>query len=194
MVEDVSHKPLCNMTREEFNLKYKQYIPEGWSGLDFDEPKVTVFLDEIMQDLIQIPGFELHQIKLKFDWPRFYFSTAFKNKVLEFGIQQDLQERINKIRRGYDDFNTAKLRVEANKEYKLDSRMDVIGQNGNEGTHYQEDWMDEYKKGYEATVTSGMFWEWYPNLTGVWEQDKEAFVQELKQIEERMKRDDKETK
>ena len=183
------------MTSSEFNTKYKQYIPEGWYGLEFDEPKVTVFLDEIMQDLIQIPGFELHQIKLKFNWPRFYFSTAFKNKVLEFGIQQDLHERINKIRRGYDNFNTAKLRVESNKEYKLDSRMDVIGQNGNEGTHYEEDWMDkEYKSGYEATVTSGMFWEWYPNLTGVWEQDKEAFVQELKQIEERMKRDDKETK
>jgi hypothetical protein len=134
-----------------------------------------------MQDLIMIPGFELHQIKLKFNWPRFYFSTAFKNKVLEFGIQQDLHERINKIRRGYDNFNTAKLRVEANspyndgwtrehyeKEYKLNSRMDVIGQNGNEGTHYEEDWMDkEYKSGYQATVTSGMFWEWYPNLTGV---------------------------
>ena len=203
MVEDVSHKPLSNMTQQEFNLKYKQYIPEGWFGLEFDEPKVTVFLDEIMQDLIQIPGFELHQIKLKFNWPRFYFSTAFKNKVLEFGIQQDLHERINKIRRGYDNFNTAKLRVEANspyndgwtrehyeKEYKLNSRMDVIGQNGNEGTHYEEDWMDkEYKSGYEATVTSGMFWEWYPNLTGVWEKDKEAFVHEMKQREAKLKKE-----
>ena len=81
------------------------------------------------------------------------------------------------------------------KQYKLDSRMDVIGQNGNEGTHYVEDWMDkEYKDGYERTLKSGMFWEWYPNLTGVWEKDKEAFVHELKQIEARMKRDDKETK
>jgi len=52
-----------------------------------------------------------------------------------------------------------------------------------------EDWMDkQYKPGYEATVTSGMFFEWYPNLTGVWEQDKEAFVHEMKQIEKRMKK------
>ena len=183
------------MTQQEFNLKYKQYIPEGWFGLEFDEPKVTVFLDEIMQDLIQIPGFELHQIKLKFNWPRFYFSTGFKSKVLEFGIQQDLQERISKIRRGYDNFNTAKLRVEANKEYKLDSRMDVIGQNGNEGTHYEEDWMDkQYKKEYEKCLTTGMFFEWYPNLSGVWEQDKYVFCHEMKQIEARIKSNDKETK
>ena len=194
MVEDVSHKPLCNMTREEFNLKYKQYIPEGWSGLDFDKPEVTEYLDKEMQDLIMIPGFELHQIKMKFDWPRFYFSTNFQDKALELAIAMRIQEDINKIMKGQDTTNRWK-RVAQEKEYKLDSRMDVIGQNGNEGTHYEEDWMDlEYKKGYEATVTSGMFWEWYPNLTGVWEQDKEAFVHELKQIEERMKRDDKEIK
>lgn len=200
MVELVSHKPLFSMTREEFNLKYKQWIPEGWFGLEFDEPKVTEYLDKEMQDLIMIPGFELHQIKLKFDWPRFYFTTNFKNKGTELAIAMRIQEDVNKIRRGYDHFNTAKLRVEANspyndgwtrehyeKEYKLSSRMDIIGQNGNEGTHYVEDWMDkEYKQGYEATVTSGMFFEWYPNLTGVWEQDKEAFVQEMKQIEAKL--------
>jgi hypothetical protein len=29
------------------------------------------------------------------------------------------------------------------KPYKLDSRMDVIGQNGNEGTHYEETPIDK---------------------------------------------------
>ena len=186
MVEDVSHKPLSNMTQQEFNLKYKQYIPEGWSGLDFDKPEVTEYLDKEMQDLIMIPGFELHQIKMKFDWPRFYFSTNFQDKALELAIAMRIQEDINKIMKGQDTTNRWK-RVAQEKEYKLDSRMDVIGQNGNEGTHYQEDWMDEYKKGYEATVTSGMFWEWYPNLTGVWEQDKYVFCHEMKQIEARIK-------
>lgn len=85
------------MTRQEFNEKYKQWIPEGWSGLDLDMPQVTEYLDQAMQDLIMIPGFELHQIKLKFDWPRFYFTTSFKNKDTELAIAMRIQERINAI-------------------------------------------------------------------------------------------------
>ena len=85
------------MTREEFNAKYKQWIPEGWSGLDFDIPQVTEYLDQVMQDLVLIPGFELHQIKLKFDWPRFYFTTSFKDKGLELAIAVKIQEQINAI-------------------------------------------------------------------------------------------------
>ena len=98
MVEYVSPKTLSNsMTREEFNHKYKQWIPEGWSGLDFDIPQVTEYMDQIMQDMILIPGFELHQIKLKWDWPRFYFTTDFKDKGLELAITVKVQERINAI-------------------------------------------------------------------------------------------------
>jgi len=82
------------MTSKEFNDKYLVYIPEGWGGLEFDIPEVTEFLDTVMEDLIQIPGFELHQIKLKFDWPRFYFTTGFKNKVLELAITVKVQEEI----------------------------------------------------------------------------------------------------
>lgn len=85
------------MTQQEFNAKYKQWIPEGWSGLDFDRPQVTEYLDAVMQDLVLIPGFELQQIKLKFDWPRFYFTTSFKNKETELAIAVRVQERINAI-------------------------------------------------------------------------------------------------
>ena len=85
------------MTQQEFNLKYKQWIPQGWSGLDFDMPQVTEYLDQVMQDLVLIPGFELHQIKMKFDWPRFYFTTDFKDKGLELAIAVKVQERINTI-------------------------------------------------------------------------------------------------
>ncbi len=28
------------------------------------------------------------------------------------------------------------------------------------------------EKGYEEVLKSGMFWEWYPQLTGNWERDK----------------------
>ena len=98
MAEDVSPKTLSNsMTREEFNHKYKQWIPEGWSGLDFDEPKVTEYMDQIMQDMTLIPGFELHQIKMKFNWPRFYFTTGFKNKDIELAIAVRVQEEISRL-------------------------------------------------------------------------------------------------
>jgi len=85
------------MTQSEFNRKYKQYIPQGWDGLEFDVPEVTDYLDRIMQDMILIPGFELHQIKLKFDWPRFYFTTDFKDKGLELAITVKVQEQIRKL-------------------------------------------------------------------------------------------------
>jgi len=85
------------MTQNEFNEKYKQWIPEGWSGLEFDVPEVTEYMDTVMQDMTLIPGFELHQIKLKFDWPRFYFTTSFKDKGTELAIAVKVQERINAI-------------------------------------------------------------------------------------------------
>ena len=85
------------MTQQEFNHKYKQWIPQGWSGLDFDVPQVTEYLDQVMQDLVLIPGFELHQIKLQFNMARFYFETAWKRKELEGGIMIKVEERINAI-------------------------------------------------------------------------------------------------
>lgn len=72
-------------------------------------------------------------------------------------------------------------RYEVRKGKKIFSRMDVIGQNGNEGTHYEQDWMDkEYKEEYEKTLKSGMFFEWYPRLSGEWSEDKYAFCHERK--------------
>lgn len=154
------------MTQQEFNDKYKQYIPQGWGGLEFDIYRVTRFLDLIMEDMIQIPGFELQQIKLKFNWPRFYFTTGFKNKVLELAITVRVQEEINKLLRDIE-------------EEELNKRMDIIGQNGNEGTHYDEGWMElEYYDEYQKTLATGMFFEWFPNLTGEWKEDKYAFCHE----------------
>jgi hypothetical protein len=36
------------MTSQEFNEKYKLYIPEGWYGLGFNIPEVTYYLDKEM--------------------------------------------------------------------------------------------------------------------------------------------------
>jgi hypothetical protein len=85
------------MTRQEFNQKYEQWIPAGWGGLEFEVAEVIEYLDLVMQDMTLIPGFELHQIKMKWDWPRFYFTTDFKNKDTELAIAVRVQERINAI-------------------------------------------------------------------------------------------------
>jgi hypothetical protein len=91
------------MTQQEFNEKYKQYIPEGWYGLSFDIPEVTEYLDNVMQDLITIPGFELKQIKLKFNMARFYFNTSWEQKHLELALQSRIENKINEIVKKIDD-------------------------------------------------------------------------------------------
>lgn len=155
------------MTQKQFNQKYKQYIPQGWGGLEFDIEKVTDYLDKVMQDLIEIPGFEVHQIKLKFNMARFYFDTAWKSKELEAAIRLKVEERINDLVKGYDRWDKI-------------SRAEVKP---------QEDWMDkQYRDEYHKTVASGMFFEWYPNLTGQWQKDKQAFVQEMESIKNRIKK------
>ena len=57
---------IVDMKAEEFNIKYKDYLEEGHYGLAFNDPGVMIFLDDIFQDLIKIPGFKYSQIKLKF--------------------------------------------------------------------------------------------------------------------------------
>ena len=85
------------MTAEEFNEKYKQYIPEGWYGLGVNITNVTDYLDKVMEDLIMIPGFELHQVKLKFNMARFYFKTNWKDKSLETELEIKIENQINKL-------------------------------------------------------------------------------------------------
>ncbi len=60
------------MTEKQFNEKYKDYIEEGFDGLEFDIPAVTEYLDKIFTDLIKVEGFKYAQIKLKFGFARFY--------------------------------------------------------------------------------------------------------------------------
>jgi hypothetical protein len=95
------------MTQKEFNEKYKQYIPKGWYGLSFDIPEVTIYLDGVMQDLITMPRFELHQIKFKFGMVRFYFDTSWEQKHLQLALQFAIEKRINEIVKNLDeDANT----------------------------------------------------------------------------------------
>lgn len=78
------------MTAKEFNEKYKAYISEGFTGLEFDIPEVTTFLDSIMDGgLVNIPGFKLHQVKLKFGMCRFYYEC-----MLPFSLQATIEFKI----------------------------------------------------------------------------------------------------
>ena len=38
------------------------------------------------------------------------------------------------------------------------------------------------KKEYDLVLKSGMFFEWYPQLTGEWEKDKEAWAKIYRKI------------
>ena len=91
------------MTQQEFNNKYKQYIPEGWYGLSFDIPEVAIYLDSVMQDLITIPGFELHQVKFKFGMARFYFDTNWKHKHLQSALEFAIENNMNGIIKNLDE-------------------------------------------------------------------------------------------
>lgn len=89
------------MTCEEFNEHYKEYIEDGYYGLEFEIPNVTRFLDKIFQDLIKIPGFKVHQIKLKFNMARVYTTLGqTMNHVIE--------EKINQIVKAYDEVERLK--------------------------------------------------------------------------------------
>jgi hypothetical protein len=54
------------MDSNQFNEKYASFLEEGHYGLDIEIPSIINYLDEIFQELTQIPGFEYSQIKLKF--------------------------------------------------------------------------------------------------------------------------------
>ena len=94
------------MDADNFNQKYKEHIPDGWYGLGFSIPEVTEYLDEVMEDLITIPGFELHQVKLKFNMARFYFETNWKDKGLEAALEIKIESKINELVKQYEENKT----------------------------------------------------------------------------------------
>ncbi len=84
-------------TSKEFNEKYKDYIDEEHYGMDINEPSVLAYVDQIFNDLTQIPGFKYQQIKTKFGLARVYTNLE---DILPFVgriINQELEEKINFI-------------------------------------------------------------------------------------------------
>jgi hypothetical protein len=95
-------------TSNEFNDKYKNYIEEGHYGMDINEPSVLTYVDQIFNDLIQIPGFKYQQIKTKFGLARVYTNLDDLLPFVGRIINQELEEKINFI-----------LKV----EYELENRL-----------------------------------------------------------------------
>jgi hypothetical protein len=84
-------------TSNEFNEKYKQYIDEDHYGMAINEPSVIAYVDQIFNDLTQIPGFKYQQIKTKFGLARVYTNLDDLMPFVGRIINQELEEKINFI-------------------------------------------------------------------------------------------------
>lgn len=88
---------MTDMTAKEFNVKYKQWLEEGHYGLDIDDPAVISFLDELFENyLTKIDGFTYSQIKMKYNYSRFYFSISadsaeyHTNQAIQFLVENTI--------------------------------------------------------------------------------------------------------
>jgi hypothetical protein len=95
-------------TNTEFNTKYIDYLEESHYGMDINEPSVLTYVDQIFNDLTQIPGFKYQQIKTKFGLARVYTNLDDLMPFVGRIINQEIEEKINFI-----------LKV----EYELENRL-----------------------------------------------------------------------
>jgi len=84
-------------TSIEFNEKYKDYLETEHYGMAINEPSVITYVDQIFNDLIQIPGFKYQQIKTKFGLARVHTNLQEIMPFVGRIIEQELEEKINFI-------------------------------------------------------------------------------------------------
>jgi len=84
-------------TNKEFNDKYKDYLEEGHYGMDIAVPSVLVYIDQIFNDLTQIPEFKYEQIKTKYGLAKVYTNLEEIMPFVGRVISQELEEKINFI-------------------------------------------------------------------------------------------------
>jgi hypothetical protein len=82
---------LNDMTAEDFNEKYKDYLESGHYGLALENSDVIEYLDKEFQEFIKIPGFSYSQIKSKFSWFCFY------NEGVSLKKTKEVEEKIKEI-------------------------------------------------------------------------------------------------
>jgi gamma-glutamylcysteine synthetase len=73
-IEFINEPLIYPTTIDQFNTKYKQYLEEGYWGLDIDCLPSIHYLDTIFKQLLtKLDGFQYSTIKIKFQSSRFYF-------------------------------------------------------------------------------------------------------------------------
>ena len=104
-------------TNSDFNEFYKDYLEEGFYGMEIGVPSVVHYMNTVFKDLIKIPGFKYSQIKTKYGLPRVYTNL---DEILPFVgriINSELEEKISLL-----------LKVEFEVEQRLLSlNLDVNG-------------------------------------------------------------------
>lgn len=81
---------------KEFNIKYNLYLDHE-SGMEIDIPSVISYVDQVFNDLIQIPGFKYQQIITVRGLARVKTNLQ---EVMPFAgriLEQELEEKINFI-------------------------------------------------------------------------------------------------
>lgn len=84
-------------TNKEFNDKYNAYLEEQHGGMQIQVPAVLSYIDEIFNDLTEIPGFQYQQIKTKFGLARVHTNLEDIMPFVGRIINQEIEEKINFI-------------------------------------------------------------------------------------------------
>lgn len=81
---------------KEFNIKYNAYLKDGM-GMQIDIPSVISYVDEVFNDLVQIPEFKYSEITTQHGLAKVRTNLQelmpFAGRILE----QELEEKINFI-------------------------------------------------------------------------------------------------
>lgn len=80
------------MTKKEFNIKYNNWLVEGYYGLDLINPISIEYLDGKFKEYIKIPDFKYKQVKSKWGYFCFYADGLSREECEEVELQ------LNKIR------------------------------------------------------------------------------------------------
>lgn len=84
-------------TCKEFNEKYIKYLDEGQHGLTIEVEGVVMYLDQLFQDFIKIPGFIYSQIGTNFGIARIYTNLPDMLPYVGSTMDKAIEERINFI-------------------------------------------------------------------------------------------------
>lgn len=91
------------MTKNEFNEKYKDFIEEGYPGMELINETLIWYIDKVMETLIKIPNFKLHTITYKLG--SYDFRSNQNNTVLSDFIECGIEDTAKFINEYKDEEN-----------------------------------------------------------------------------------------